>query len=78
MKTSTASPPRRQRVDGVEVDATIPREAATKLWIPALLGAAGVSLFLFLAMACNETRVAASSEAVVDCYDTLLLEIALA
>ena len=34
----------------------------------------GVSLFLFLAMACKYARGAASSDAVVDCYDTRVHE----
>ena len=45
-----------------------------KLWIPALLATAGVSLFLFLAIACKYERVAASSDAVIDCYDTRVHE----
>ena len=62
VKTSTASPPRRRRADGVRVDATIPRDVAVKLWIPALLATAGVSLFLFLAILCNCGRATASSD----------------
>ena len=39
-----------------------PRGAGVKLWILALLGTAGVSLFLFLAIVCKVARVAASSD----------------
>ena len=65
VKTSTASPPRRQRVDGVEVDANFRarrRRERRETLILARLATAGVSLFLFLAMVCNSARVAASSD----------------
>ena len=69
-----ASPPRRRRVDGVEVDANFRARRRRETLILALLGAAGVSvLFLFLAI-CNFARETASSEARADCFDTRVLE----
>ena len=38
------------------------------------LATAGVSLFLFLAIVCKIARVAASSDAVVDCFDTRVVQ----
>ncbi len=77
VKTSTASPPRRRRVDGVEVDANFRarrRRERRETLILARLATAGVSLFLFLAMLCNCGRVTASGDAKADCYDTRVHE----
>ena len=74
VKTSTASPPRRQRVDGVEVDANFRARRRRETLILARLATAGVSLFLFLAMLCNCGRVTASGDAKADCYDTRVHE----
>jgi len=50
------------------------RDVAVKLWIPALLATAGVSLFLFLAILCNCGRATASSDVAAGCQDTRLHE----
>ena len=42
--------------------------------ILARLATAGVSLFLFLAIVCKIARVAGSSDAVVDCFDTRVVQ----